>query len=313
MKNLGFEKIRVYHDETKGKDSTSFVVEPCEIGFGTTIGNSLRRVLMSSMPGAAVVGFKSEGVIHEFMTIPGTATDTTELIFALKNLRFRVEGEGLKTIRLSTKKAGVYTSDELILPEGVSLLTKGMKMLNVLGKDTVDIEIYVRNGRGFLLAADNTDFVDTEGVIEVDGRFTPVKKVSYDVRPFRVGNNTDFEQLVMDVKTDGSIDPLEAIGLAAKILNTHYSFFDDIKGISEKIEITQEKKEEEEFVLNKTIAELELSVRSANGLNISHIKTLGELTNLDESELRALKNIGDISVAEIKQKLAEYGLKLRND
>ena len=311
--NLGFEKIRVYHDTNAGSESPRFVIEPCEIGFGTTLGNSLRRALLSSMPGAAVIGFKAEGVIHEFMTIPGAATDTVEFVTALKELRFKVVGEELHTIKLTAKKAGIYKASDLVLPEGVTLLTPDIELINALGKNDLDIEIYIRNGRGFVLAKDHTEFEADSGVIKVDGKFTPIKRVSYNVNPFRVGNNINYEQLVLEVHTDGSIEPIHAIGIAAKIAKTHFDFFEDIKDIVEKTEIYQEKKEEENFVLNKQIAELELSVRSANGLKIAKIETLGQLVNLSETELGSLKNLGEKSVTEIKEKLVEFNLKLRND
>lgn len=311
--NLGFEKPKVYHDTSKGENSPRFVVEPLEEGFGLTLGNALRRVLLKAMPGAGVIGFKAAGVIHELMTIPNTATDTVELVTALKKLRFKVEGEDLYTIKLHTKKEGIYTAESLKLPKGVELLTPDIPLINSLGKEELDFEFYVRNGRGFVLAKDHTEFASDSGVIRVDGKFTPIVRVSYEIKPFRLGNNTNYEQLILNVHTDGSIDPLDAIGIATKILHTHFDFFKDIKNIVEKTEIYQEKIEEENFVLNKRIEELELSVRSGNGLKIAKIETLGQLVALSEGELRALKNLGDKSVEEIKKKLVDYNLKLRND
>lgn len=313
--NVGLEKINVYFD---GGDSPfsegRVVIEPLTRGYGQTIGNPLRRILLSSIPGASAIGIKIPGVNHEFMTIPGTTTDVTEFILNLKKVRFACHEDGLHTVVFNGNKLGAIHASDLILPAHVKITNPGQHLLNLNGDQTVEMEIYIRNGKGYLDASMHTEFEEDSGVITVDGMFSPVEKVGYTIEKMRIGQDTSYERLILNITTDGSILPKDAAMLAAKIANSHFSFFQGMSDLADKVEVYQEKQEEEENrILDLPVEHLDLSVRSFNCLKREEFHTVRHIVNLTETELQNIHNLGEKSVREIIDKIKELGLELRNN
>lgn len=311
---LGFEKINVYNDGgEKPFEPGKIIVEPLERGFGHTIGNAIRRIALSSMPGASVVGVKIKGILHEFTAIPGTSMDATKLILNLKNMRFKVEGSGLHVCTFKTSQSGFYTAKDITLPEGVTILNGDQAFINVSGTEEVEIEIYVRNGRGYVPAEQITDFEQESQVIAVDGTFSPIKRVGYQVENMRLGQDVTYERLIFTIETDGSITAKDAVMLAAKIASSHFDFFHGVSDIADKTEVYQEKIEEENRVLDMRIEMLDLSVRSFNGLKRDGRTTVRKILELTETELYSIDNLGKKSVKEIIDKINEMGLELKSE
>jgi DNA-directed RNA polymerase subunit alpha len=314
--DLGFEKISVYHDGGESPfEPGKVIIENLEMGFARTIGNSLRRILFRAMPGASVIGLKIPGVSHQFCTIPGTSTDVVELISNLKDTRFKLEKEGVHIIQLVSNKNGVIHAKDLILPKSVETLTPEQELLRVNGTQKVEIDIFVKIGRGYKDSSEHTEFNDIEGVIPVDGVFSPIVKVGYREEPMSIGQNENesFERLILDITTDGSISAKDSVMVAAKIAEGHFNFFEGMSDIAEKINVYQEKKEEENLVLDKTIEQLDLTVRSYNCLNREQYRTVRQIISLSEQELASINQLGEKSVREIIAKVQELGLELRKD
>lgn len=310
MLNLNFKKIDVLVDKEVSKGNFARIfVEPLELGYSLTIGTALRRVMLSSMPGTSVVGFRMEGVTHELMTMPGTATDAVELISNLKKLKFDLEEDVLEKVIFKAKKPGIYKADSLKLPKGIQLRTPEVELVNVTGEQEVTIEIFVKKGRGYVQAKDHLN-LNIDGIIKIDGLFSPISRVGVSSEEILVGDKATDERLILDVETYENIDAREAVLLASKILETHFSAFD---GMTEKLseyEIIKEKEKEVESINNMTIEELKLSVRSSNALRDHSIRTVGELRKMNEVELNDVKNMGKKSVTEVKEKLAKLGITL---
>jgi DNA-directed RNA polymerase subunit alpha len=316
--NVGLVKKNVYYD----KGNTAFeagrvMIEPLEKGFGNTLGNALRRTLMRYIPGVSPIGLYIPDVYHEYTVIPGTATDVTELMLSLKKVRFEIENrndEEVKVLRFKKKEGGFYRASDLELPAGVRIHTPDVILLNVTGEKSVELEIYIKQGRGYVDAKEHKEFQERPDVIKMDGMFNPVIKVGYEVENIRVGQDPTFERLVLTVTTDGSIHPKDAVMLASKINTSLYDFFKEMSDIADKAEIYQEKQEEEENrILNYTIEHLDLSVRSFNCLKrekYNHVRNIVELT---ERQLYAIHNLGEKSVKEIIAKIEDLGLELRKD
>jgi len=297
-----------------------FIAEPFERGFGTTIGNSLRRVLLSSIVGAAVTSVKIEGVLHEFSTIPGVKEDVTDIILNLKSLRFKLYTEKPKTIYIQKKGPGVVSGKDIIHDADVEVLTPDL-VIATLEKDArLDIEMVVKLGRGYVTAEHNKEEGLPIGVIPVDSIFTPVQRVNFRVENARVGRQTDYDRLILDVWTDGSIKPEEALSHAAKILKDHLNIFIISEGVEEEEgepqevdsagnpEGTEKSREDISKLLTKSVEELELSVRSANCLKNAKIFTIADLVQKNEDEMLETKNFGRKSLNEIKAMLNEMGL-----
>jgi len=290
-----------------------FVIEPLERGYGTTLGNSLRRVLLSSLPGAAVTSIKIDGVLHEFSTIPNVVEDTTEIILNIKKLVLKYEGSERKIIRIEQNgpkelKASDITQDaevEILNPDQhIAVLDEGARLY---------MELTVERGRGYVSADQqpqkNDDIV---GLIPVDSIFTPVNRVNFSVENARVGKRTDYDSLTLEVWTNGSISPEESISLSAQILIEYLKLFTEIDDTYSRVEILVEKEEEKkDKVLEMSIEELELSVRASNGLKRANINSVGDLIEKTREEMSKIRNLGQKSLEEIERKLKELGLSFK--
>jgi DNA-directed RNA polymerase subunit alpha len=290
-----------------------FTAEPFERGFGITIGNSLRRILFSSLQGAAITSVKIDGVLHEFSTIPGVKEDVTEIILNLKEVRLKLHTEGPKTIRLKTEGAKVLKAGDIQTGDAVEILNPE-HYIATLSKDAkLSMEMVVKMGRGYVPAERNKEENQPIGTIPIDAIFSPIKKVNYSVTNARVGQITDYDKLTLEVWTDGSLSPEEAIAHAAKILKTQLSIFITFEEEEEAEVVTPGGQEETERLnenLFRSVDELELSVRSANCLKHANIKLIGDLVQKTEAEILATKNFGRKSLNEIKEILNEMGLGL---
>ena len=289
-----------------------FALEPLERGFGITVGNSLRRVLLSSLPGVAVTSIKVDGVLHEFSTIPGVKEDVTELILTLKELSMKMDSDGARTLKIEHTGEGVIKAGDIICPPDVEILNKDLHIATLSEDAKLYMEINVDKGRGYVSAENNKSDDMPIGVIPVDSIYTPVHKVSYFTENTRVGTRTDFERLVLEVWTDGSIGAQEGVSLGAKILVEHLNLFIDLTYHLGEVELMVEKEEDKkEKALEMTIEELDLSVRSYNCLKRAGINTVEELTEKTEDDMMKVRNLGKKSLEEVIQKLEELGFSLK--
>ncbi len=301
-------------DERSGR----FTIEPLDRGFGYTFGNSLRRVLLSSLEGAAVTAVKIEGVAHEFTTLPGVREDVTDIILNLKELVCRLHGDSPEIeVHLSKRGAGAVTAADIEAPADLEILNPELELAHLADKGKLEMTLTIGRGRGYLPADQNRGPETTIGVIPIDSIFSPVRRVSYDVEAARVGQRTDYDKLNLDVTTDGSLDPKEAIGEAADILIRQLMIFTDIERIEGFGETPSEAVPTEPPLAhgmeNFPIEELELGVRSYNCLKRVGIETIGDLVVKSENELAAIPNFGKKSIEEVKETLATHGLNLRGD
>ncbi|SHJ96092.1 DNA-directed RNA polymerase subunit alpha [Geosporobacter subterraneus DSM 17957] len=295
-------------ENTYGK----FVVEPLERGYGITLGNSLRRILLSSLPGVAVTSVKIEGVLHEFSTVPGVKEDVSEIILNLKSLAAKMYADGPKIVRVEAQGPGTVTAGDIIADADVEILNPDLHIATLEDDAKLLMEISLAKGRGYVPSENNKNDNMPIGVIPVDSIYTPVMKVSYNVENTRVGQVTDYDKLTLEIWTDGSIKPDEAASLGAKIMNEHLNLFITLTDHIDNVEIMVEKEEDKkEKVLEMTIEELELSVRSYNCLKRAGINTVEELTQKSEEDMMKVRNLGKKSLEEVQQKLAELGLGLR--
>lgn len=289
-----------------------FALEPLERGFGITVGNSLRRVLLSSLPGVAVTSIKVDGVLHEFSTIPGVKEDVTELILTLKELSMKMDSDGARTLKIEHTGEGVIKAGDIICPPDVEILNKDLHIATLSEDAKLYMEINVDKGRGYVSAENNKSDDMPIGVIPVDSIYTPVHKVSYFTENTRVGTRTDFERLVLEVWTDSSIGAQEGVSLGAKILVEHLNLFIDLTDHLGEVELMVEKEEDKkEKALEMTIEELDLSVRSYNCLKRAGINTVEELTEKTEDDMMKVRNLGKKSLEEVIQKLEELGFSLK--
>jgi len=289
-----------------------FALEPLERGFGITVGNSLRRVLLSSLPGVAVTSIKVDGVLHEFSTIPGVKEDVTEIILTLKELSMKMDSDGARTLKIEHTGDGVITAGDILCPPDVEILNKDLHIATLSEDAKLYMEINVDKGRGYVSAENNKSDEMAIGVIPVDSIYTPVHKVSYTTENTRVGTRTDFEKLVLEVWTDGSIGAQEGVSLGAKILVEHLNLFIDLTDHLGEVELMVEKEEDKkEKALEMTIEELDLSVRSYNCLKRAGINTVEELTEKTEDDMMKVRNLGKKSLEEVIQKLEELGFSLK--
>jgi DNA-directed RNA polymerase subunit alpha len=289
-----------------------FVVEPLERGYGNTIGNSLRRILLSSLPGAAVTSIKIDGILHEFSTISGVKEDVTEIILNLKKLSLALHGEDkLRAFINITGPADVKASD-IIADSSLEIFNPDLHIATLESGCSLVIELNISTGRGYVSADQNKDENTPIGVIPIDSIYTPVRKVNYTVENTRVGQVTDFERLILEIWTDGSIAPSEGVSIGAKIMQEHLKLFTDLSETVGETTIMVEKEEDKkEKALEMTIEELELSVRSFNCLKRAGINTVQELTLKSEDDMMKVRNLGKKSLEEVKHKLEELGLGLK--
>lgn len=288
-----------------------FELEPLERGYGSTLGNSLRRVLYSSMPGTAVKWISIPGVLHEFSSIEGVSDDVVEIILNLKNLNAIIYSDEEKILRLRKNTPGPVTAGDIQVDADVEILNKDLYICSLEADAELDIEICLVKGRGYKSAEENKQ-VGKVGILPVDSIFTPVKKVNFKVENTRVGQDDTYDKLILEVWTDGSLDVKEAVALGAKIITDHFRLFveltEGIEGVETLVEKEEDKKEK---VLEMTIEELDLSVRSYNCLKRASINTVEELTKKTEDEMMKVRNLGKKSIDEVKNKLTELGLTLR--
>lgn len=304
------ETVEISEDATFGK----FVVEPLERGYGTTLGNSLRRILLSSLPGAAVTAVQIDGVLHEFSTIDGVVEDVTQIVLNLKKLALKVYSDEEKTLEINVSSAGVVTAADITHDSDVEILNPELHIATLADNATLRMRLTARRGRGYVQAEDNKRDDMPIGVIPIDSIYTPIQRVNYEVDKTRVGQDASFDKLLLDVWTDGSIRPEEAVSLGAKILTEHLNIFVGLTDEALNAEIMVEKEEDQkEKVLEMTIEELDLSVRSYNCLKRAGINTVQELANKSEEEMMKVRNLGRKSLEEVQLKLDELGLGLRKE
>jgi len=304
------ECLQVNDDNTYAK----FVMEPLERGYGVTLGNSMRRVLLSSLPGAAVTAVKIDGVLHEFSTIPGVAEDVTDIILNLKSLCLRMYSDEEKILRIEAEGEGEVTALDIIHDSDIEILNPDMHIAT-MDNGRLYMEIIVAKGRGYVPAERNKKVEQVIGLIPIDSVFTPVNRVNYVVENTRVGQRTDYDKLTIEVWTNGGIRPNEAISLSAKILVEHLQLFIGLtETVSNEVEIMVEKEaEQKNKLLEMSIEELDLSVRSYNCLKRAGINTVEELLQRNEEEMMKVRNLGRKSLEEVVKKLNELNLSLRKN
>ncbi|WP_075876265.1 DNA-directed RNA polymerase subunit alpha [Merdibacter massiliensis] len=314
FERANFEVKEYVESEHYGK----FVFEPLERGFGTTIGNALRRVLLSSLPGAAVFAIKMDGVYHEFTAIPGVVEDVTAIILNIKKLILKIQDDEVYTLRISKRGPGEVTGADIICPEGVEVLSKDQYICTLEEDGVLEMELQARVGRGYVSADTNKALYQTQnqplGTIYTDAIYTPVEKVSYLSEPTRVGQNAKYDKVTLEITTDGSITPAESVAWAAKILIDHLEI---LTSVHEQInDMDSVMKEAQGEVQNKglvmMIEDLDLSVRSYNCLKRAGIQTVEELTQKTEDEMMRVRNLGKKSLKEVKDKIYELGLSFKS-
>jgi DNA-directed RNA polymerase subunit alpha len=312
---MEFQVPRITHEEVT-EERGIFVIEPLDRGFGYTFGNSLRRVLLSSLEGAAVTSVKIEGVAHEFTTLKGVREDVTDIILNLKSLTCLLHGESPEVeVRLEKKGPGVVKASDIEAPADLEILNPDLEIANLSDKGRLEITLTIGRGRGYVPAELNRGPEHTIGVIPVDSIFSPVRRVSYEVEAARVGQRTDYDKLTLDVTTDGSVSPRDSIAEAAEILIRQLAIFrdiDKIEGFGETAEAEAEAPQAHGME-NFPIEELELGVRSYNCLKRVGIETIGDLVSKTESELAAIPNFGKKSIEEVRETLQAHGLTLRDE
>ena len=304
------ECIESPEDDSYGK----YIVEPLERGYGTTLGNSLRRILLSSLPGTAVTTVKIAGIQHEFSTIPGVKEDVTEIILNIKSIVARLHSQRTKTVYIEASGEGVVTAGD-IKPDGeVEILNPELHIATLSPDASLSMELTIDHGRGYMSAERNKLQQPVIGVIPIDSIYTPVLKVNYTVENTRVGNVTDFDKLTIEVWTDKTITARDAVSLGAKILCDHFTLFTDLSEvIGSKSTVVEKAETQRDKVLEMTIEELDLSVRSFNCLKRANINTVEDLISKTEDEMIKVRNLGRKSLEEVIHKLAMMGLTLMND
>ncbi len=302
------EVLELAEDNTYGK----FVIEPLERGYGTTLGNSLRRILLSSLPGAAITSVKIEGILHEFSTVPGVVEDVPHIVLNLKELALKLHGDEPRTITVCFEGEGVIPGGDIVTDPDIEILNPDLVIASLEEGARLEMEITVDKGRGYRPAERNKKETDPIGTIAIDSIFTPIRKVNYQVEDTRVGQMTDYDKLTLEVWSNGSIRPDEATSLAARILAEHLSLFIELTETADDVEIMVETEEDErDKVLEMVVEELDLSVRSYNCLKRAGINNVGELIQKTEEDMMKVRNLGKKSLQEVQNKLASLGLSLK--
>ena len=293
-----------------------FELEPLEKGFGTTIGNALRRVMLSNLPGSAITSIKIEGVMHEFQKIDGIVEDVTEIILNLKNLVVKNYSESDKVLHLKKDKEGVVTAKDIEKDADIEIVNEDLVIATLSKGGSLDMELTVSNGRGYVDAKTNKKLLkkDEIGVIAIDSLYSPIERVSYEVEPARVGQSEDYDKLVLNVWTNGSIKPEEAIALASRILIEHFEVITKINKIADMTGLLADKEDDPiTKTLETPIEELDLSVRAYNCLKRAAIHNLSDLTSMSETEMMKIRNLGKKSLKEVIDKIKDMGLKFRDE
>ncbi len=312
---IEFEKPNI-HKVEETDNYGKFVVEPLERGYGTTLGNSLRRVLIASLPGAAITSMQIDGVLHEFSTVEGVTEDVTQIILNLKKVSLKLDSEDQKNLELDVKGPAEVTASDIQGDNEVTILNPDLHIATVADGAELHIKLTADKGRGYLSANDNKARMDdlAIGVLPIDSIYTPIERVNYTVENARVGQRNDYDKLTLDVWTDGSLTPTEAVSLGAKILTEHLAMFVDLTETAQNAQVMVEKEEtHKEKMLEMTIEGLDLSVRSYNCLKRAGINTVKELTDRTVSDMMKVRNLGQKSLEEIKLKLNDLGVSFRQD
>lgn len=312
---IEFEKPNI-HKVEETDSYGKFVVEPLERGYGTTLGNSLRRVLLASLPGAAITSIQIDGVLHEFSTVEGVTEDVTQIILNLKKVSLKLDSEEQKDLEIDVKGPAEVTAGDIQGDGEVEVLNPDLYIATVADGAELHIKMTADKGRGYLSANDNKARMDdlAIGVLPIDSIYTPIERVNYTVENARVGQRNDYDKLTLDVWTDGSLTPTEAVSLGAKILTEHLAMFVNLTEEAQNAQVMVEKEEtHKEKMLEMTIEELDLSVRSYNCLKRAGINTVQELTDKSEADMMKVRNLGRKSLEEVKNKLFDLGLGLRTE
>lgn len=314
---LNFEKpIYKITDYVESNSYGKFELEPLERGFGTTIGNALRRVMLSNMPGSAIVAVRIDGVMHEFQTIDGVVEDVTSIILNLKGVVIKNNSEEVKTLTIDVNEERVVTAADIKCDADVEIVNPEHVIATLSKGGKLSIELLVANGRGYVLANENKKYVENQkvGFIPIDSNYSPVERISYDVEPTRVGHNANYDKLIMEVRTKGSIRPEEAMALGAKILIEHFNILTELSEIADMTGIMTAKQEDSKLKkLETSIDDLDFSVRAYNCLKRAGINTLGDLTEKSELEMMKIRNLGKKSLKEVIDKIKDMGLRFRDD
>jgi len=306
---IEIEKPKIELEEKDEQNNYGrFVVEPLERGYGTTLGNALRRILLSSLPGAAITNVKFDSALHEFSNLPGVLEDTIEIILNLKAISLKIHSDDPQTLVIDTDRAGVIKAKDIKAPSDVEVLNEEQHICTLEENGRLYMEMTAVNGRGYVPAERNKQPQQPIGIIPVDSMFSPIRKVNYQVENTRVGMKTDYDKLTLEVWTDGSIRPDEAVSLSAKVLSTHIALFVNLTEQVDDVEIASDRHEEDrERIMDLTIEELDLSVRSYNCLKRAGINTVGELVRKTEDEMMKVRNLGKKSLEEVEHKLLDLG------
>lgn len=314
---LNFEKpIYKITEYIENNNFGKFELEPLERGFGTTIGNALRRVMLSSMPGSAIVAIRIDGVMHEFQTIDGIVEDVTTIVLNLKNVVVKNLTEETKELHLSVSEEGVVTAVDIKTDSDVEIINKDQVIATISKGGKLDMDLIVSNGRGYVPSVDNKKFIEGNkiGFIPIDALYSPVERVSYEIENARVGQDANYDKLIMNVQTNGSLKPEEAMALASKILIEHLNIIADLNEIADVTGIMNAKQEDSKLKkLETPIDDLDFSVRAYNCLKRANVNTLGDLTEKTELEMMKIRNLGKKSLKEVIDKIKEMGLRFRDE
>lgn len=314
---LNFEKpIYKITEYVENNNYGKFELEPLERGFGTTIGNALRRVMLSSMPGSAIVAVKIDGVMHEFQTIEGVVEDVTTIVLNLKSVVLINHTDERKILHLSVSKEGVVTAGDIETDSDVEIVNKGQVIATLAKGGKLDMELIVTNGRGYVPAPENKKYIENQaiGYIPIDALYSPIERINFEVENARVGQDATYDNLIMYVYTNGSMRPEEAMALAAKILMEHLNIITNLSEVADTTGIMSAKQEDSKLKkLETPIDELDFSVRAYNCLKRANINTLGDLVEKSEIEMMKIRNLGKKSLKEVMDKIKDMGLRFRDD
>ena len=314
---LNFEKpVFKITDYVENSNYGKFELEPLERGFGITIGNALRRTMLDNLPGSAIIAIKMDGVMHEFQTIEGVVEDVTTIILNLKNVVIKKNSEEDKIVHLSVNKEGVVTAGDIECDADVEIINKDQVIATLAKGGKLDMEMIVSSGRGYVPSTENKKYLDNTkvGYIAIDALYSPIENISYEVEPARVGQNDNYDKLVMQVYTNGSIRPEEALALGSQILIEHFNIITNLSDISDMTGIMSAKQEDSKIKkLETPIDDLDFSVRAYNCLKRANINTLGDLTEKSELEMMKIRNLGKKSLKEVIDKIKDMGLRFRDE
>ena len=314
---LNFEKpIYKITEYIEDKNYGKFELEPLERGFGTTLGNALRRIMLSSMPGSAIVAVKIDGVMHEFQTMEGVVEDVTTIVLNLKNIVVKNSSSEEKVLKLYSDKEGVVTAGDIETDPEVEIINKEQVIATIAKGGKLDMEFIVANGRGYVPSVENKKYIENQkiGFIPIDALYSPIERISYEIDNARVGQDASYDKLIMEVFTNGSIRPEEAMALAAKIMIEHLNIVTNLSEIADVTGIMNAKQEDSKLKkLETSIDDLDFSVRAYNCLKRAGVNTLGDLTAKSEVEMMKIRNLGKKSLKEVIDKIKDMGLRFRED